>query len=201
MTTGAVTGAILAGGLSRRMGFNKAHIKLGDETILERNIDIFSNIFDRVMVVTSLEAVYEKLSTEIITDIHLGAGSLGGIYTALYHAEGAVFVAACDMPGLDAGAIRGVIEVSKEAEEFDAFIPFIHGRYHPMHALYRKSCLKPLLKMIEDKNLKVTELIEKIRVRSLTIKDLPGTGIAASVANVNTPEELDDIEGAEVPGD
>ncbi len=204
--TGAVTGAILAGGLSRRMGFNKADIKVGKETILERNVRLLTKIFDTVMVVTSLENPCEGLSTRVVTDIHPETGTLGGIYTALFHSNGPVFVAACDMPTLDAQAVRAVIKAAGvdgkggKDGEFDACIPFINGRRHPMHALYRKSCLKPILAMIEGGNLRVLDLMEKIRVKSLSVEDLGGTAIRASVANINTPEELSDIEGAEGPG-
>ena len=199
-STGAVTGAILAGGLSRRMGFNKAEIKVGKETILERNVRLFTRIFDTVMVVTSLENPCEGLSTRVITDIHPKTGTLGGIYTALFHSNGPVFIAACDMPSLDPEAIRAVIKASGINGEFDAYIPFIRGRRHPMHALYRKSCLKPIITMIEADNLRVSDLLEKLRIRTLTEDDLDGTPIAVSVANINTPEELKGIEGAEGPG-
>ncbi len=181
------------------MGFNKAEIRLGGKTILERNVKLFTGIFETVMVVTSLENPCEGLSTRVVTDIHPGTGSLGGIYTALFHSNGPVFVAACDMPSLDPGAIMAVIKASEGDEESDAFIPFVLGRYHPMHALYRKSCLKPILGMIEGGNLRVLDLIEGIRVKGLSVEDLKDTGIAASVANINTPEELSGIEEAVKP--
>ena len=199
-STGAVTGAILAGGLSRRMGFNKADIRLGKETILERNVRLFTGIFDEVMIVTSLENPCEGLETRVITDIHPKTGTLGGIYTALFHSNGPVFIAACDMPSLDPEAIRAVIKASEIDKEFDAYIPFVRGRHHPMHALYRKSCLKPILTMIEGGNLRVSDLLEELRIKVLTEEDLEGTPVAVSVANINTPEELKGIEGAEGPG-
>jgi molybdopterin-guanine dinucleotide biosynthesis protein A len=197
--TGAVTGAILAGGLSRRMGFNKAHIKLGGQTVLERNIKIFAGIFAETMVVTSLDTPYTGLPARVVTDIHPGAGSLGGIYTALFHSDGPVFVAACDMPGLDPEAIRAVIKASEIDMEFDVCIPFIEGREHPMHALYRPSCLKPILTMIEAGRLRVSGLLKELRVLRLTDENFKEIAIAASVANINTPEELKGIKGAQRP--
>ena len=199
VSTEAVTGAILAGGLSRRMGFNKAHIKVGSETILERNIKLFAEIFDSTMVVTSLDTPYTGLPARVVTDIHPGAGSLGGIYTALFHADGPVFVAACDMPGLDPGAIRATITASEIDTEFGACNPFIEGREHPMHALYRQSCLKPILKMIEGGRLRVSGLLKELHVLRLTDDNFKDIAIAASVANINTPEELKGIKGAKRP--
>jgi molybdopterin-guanine dinucleotide biosynthesis protein A len=202
-----MTGAILAGGLSRRMGFNKAFIKLNHETIIERSVRLFKGLFDETLVVTSTAVPYELLSTRVVTDIYKGAGSLGGIYTALFHSPGEyVFVAACDMPGLDPGAISAVLKAQKTSNDtakggFDAFIPFINDRYHPMHAIYSKSCMKPIEAMIKQGDLKISNLIEKIRVKPLVEDDLEGAPIAASIENINTREELERIsEGARQEG-
>jgi molybdopterin-guanine dinucleotide biosynthesis protein A len=202
-----MTGAILAGGLSRRMGFNKAFIKLNHETIIERSVRLFKGLFDETLVVTSTAVPYELLSTRVVTDIYKGAGSLGGIYTALFHSPGEyVFVAACDMPGLDPGAISAVLKAQKTSNDtakggFDAFIPFINDRYHPMHALYSKRCMKPIEAMIKQGDLKISNLIEKIRVKPLVEDDLEGAPIAASIENINTREELERIsEGARQEG-
>ncbi|TAN62740.1 molybdenum cofactor guanylyltransferase, partial [bacterium] len=82
-----MTGAILAGGKSVRMGFNKALIKTNDETIIERTIRLFKGIFDHTFIVANDVLLYENLDTPIFADIHKGAGSLGGIYTALVHSK------------------------------------------------------------------------------------------------------------------
>jgi molybdopterin-guanine dinucleotide biosynthesis protein A len=181
------------------MGSNKALIKIDGETIIERSVRLFKELFDETMVVAGETAPYEFLSTRVVADIYQGAGSLGGIYTALVLSPGEhVFVAACDMPRLDPGAIRSVIRAEKTSNEtakarFDAFIPFINERYHPMHALYSKSCIKPIEAMIKEGNLRISEFIEKIRVKTLLEDDLDGTLIAASIENINTPEDLERI--------
>lgn len=187
-----MTGAILAGGMSRRMGANKALIKLNDETIIERTIRLFKDIFDETIIIANEPLLYEGLSTRIYADIHEGAGSLGGIYTALFHSTGShVFVAACDMPFLNKNAIQKVIE----NPEADAVVPFIQGRFHPMHALYSKSCMMRIEALIKEKDLRLSSLIEKIHVKKLTEDDFPAIDINASVENINTKEELERIRG------
>lgn len=183
-----MTGAILAGGKSRRMGFNKAFIKLNDETIIERSVKLLKKIFDDTIVVANEPLLYENLSVRIVTDIYKGAGSLGGIYTALFHSKGEyAFVTACDMPCLDEGAIRTMLS---PADSFDAFIPCINGRYHPMHALYSRRCMRPIEEMIKSGNLKVGDLIDRIRVKALELKDFKGQPIEMSVENINTKDDL-----------
>lgn len=187
-----MTGAILAGGRSRRMGANKALIKINDETIIQRTVRIFKDIFNETIIIANEPLLYQGLSTRVCADIHKDTGSIGGIYTALSLSKGGhVFVAACDMPFLDKNAIQKVIDHPAG----DAVIPFIQGRFHPMHALYSKSCMKQIETLIKEKDLRLSSLIERIHVKKLTEHDFPGIDIAASVENINTKEELERIRG------
>jgi len=186
-----MTGAILAGGMSRRMGFNKAFIKTAEgSTIIERSLRLFREEFDGLFIVANDLLLYEHLGARVVSDIIKGAGSLGGIYTAVLHSkDSSVFVAACDMPTLDANAVRKTIEVPLGG--FDAVVPFIGGRYHPMHAVYSRKCLKPIKAMIDEGDLRVTGLFDKIRVKRLTEQHYGGLPIESSVENVNTRDDLE----------
>ena len=193
-----MTGAVLAGGLARRMGFNKALIEINGETLIQRTVKTFQKVFDETMVVTNDVLLYENLGVKVVADIYKGAGSLGGIFTALFHARGEhAFVAACDMPRLDIDCIKRVVS---STDDCDAVIPFISGRFHPMHALYSKRCMKTMEGMIKEGNLRISDLIEKIKVRRLTIEDFAGLPIASSVENINTKEDLARLKGAGMDG-
>ncbi len=184
-----MTGAILAGGKSRRMGFNKAFIRINDETIIERSLKLFKNVFDDVFIVSNDILLYESLDARVYSDIYKDAGSLGGVYTALFHSKGDwAFVAACDMPYLDTQTIRKILDSPRKG--YEAVVPFINDRYHPMHALYSKKCLKPIESMIKEENLRVTDLFERIKAKKLFEDDFGDLTIAASVENINTKEDL-----------
>lgn len=198
-----MTGAVLAGGKSRRMGSNKAFIEIEGESIIKRVLKVIKSVFDGTNTGTNTDSntiivadgvlLYEGLSTRVVADIFKGAGSLGGVYTALFHSTGGyVFVAACDMPFIDRGCIKKVIK--ERGGAYDAFIPFVDGRYHPMHALYSKRCMRPIESMIKEGNLRITDLIERIRVKKLTEDDFNGLPIRASVMNINTMEELEGLK-------
>ena len=193
-----MTGAVLAGGMSRRMGFNKALIRVGGggkETLIQRCVKTLGEVFDDVIVVTNDVIVYEDLRTTVVADIYKGAGSLGGIYTALFHIreERGAFVCACDMPYLDAGCIRKVMGFTGD---FDAVVPFISGRLHPMHAFYSRNCMKPIEEMIKGGDLRISGLLERIRIKRLVTEDFKSLPIAASVENINTREDLSRLTGA-----
>ncbi|MBW7956266.1 MAG: molybdenum cofactor guanylyltransferase [Deltaproteobacteria bacterium] len=183
-----MTGAILAGGQSRRMGFNKAFIDTPQGTIIERTVLVVESIFDPVFIIANDIALYGGLGPLVHEDIIKGAGSLGGIYTALYRSESEhAFVTACDMPHLDAGCLMAVAERASEA---DCVIPFIGGMLHPMHAAYSKRCMSAIEEMVRAGNLRINDLFGKVDTVRLTEKDFPGLDISKSVENVNTRDDL-----------
>ncbi len=184
-----MTGCILAGGQSKRMGFNKAFIKLDGRTIISRTLGIFKETFDEVFIAADDVLAYAPLGVRVVADVHKGTATLGGIYTALFHSTHPfTFVVACDMPFLDVGSIKKILHAADGRH--DAFVPFINGRLHPTHALYSKRCMKIAEEEVLAGNLKVTDFMEKIRVKRLSLDDFGNLPIAKSVENVNTPEDL-----------
>src|SRR3989344_5351331 len=141
-----MTGIILAGGKNRRMGFNKAFIDIGGQRIIHRTIGLFRELFDEIILVANNLAEYEELNVKTVSDIFKSAGSLGGIYTGLFYSSSEYnFVAECDMPFLNKEAISRVI---KSSEGWRATAPYIMERYHPLHAVYSKKCIKPIEELI-----------------------------------------------------
>jgi len=164
-----MTGIILAGGKNRRMGFNKAFIDIGGQRIIQRTIGLFRELFDEIILVANNLAEYEELNVKVVSDIFKDAGSLGGIYTGLFHASSEYsFVAACDMPFLNKEVIS---KVNMAARDTSAVVPFILGRYHPLHAAYSKKCLNSISEMIKERDLRITNLFHKIKITRLDEKD------------------------------
>ena len=184
-----MTGIILSGGKSSRMGFNKAFIDISGQSIIDRTVSLFKELFYEIILVTNDPAEYEKLGIFITIDIFKGAGSLGGIYTGLFHASSEYsFVAACDMPFLNKEVISRMIKIS---DKCDAAVPFLMGKYHPLHAVYSKKCLKPMAEMIKNKDLRIANLFEKIKTNRLEEKKwLLNEQILSSLDNINTKEDL-----------
>ncbi len=186
-----MTGVILAGGNSRRMGFNKAFIKINDETIIEKSMKLFKSIFDDVFVVANDILLYENLGERIYSDVYGNSGSLGGVFTALFHArDNWAFVAACDMPYLEGRTIKKIHDFPRKG--YDAIVPFINDGYHPMHALYSKRCLKRMELMIKEGNLRITDFLKSkgIKTRKLLETEFGNLPIKTSIENMNTREDL-----------
>ena len=79
-----MTGVILAGGKCRRLGFNKALLKINGERLIDRTVKIFRNLFPEVILITNEPMDFLDLDVKIAADIVPGRGPLGGIFTGLF---------------------------------------------------------------------------------------------------------------------
>ena len=183
-----VTGVILAGGASSRMGSNKALLLHSSGRIIEGIYRTLAELFDEVIIVTNTPQLYEFLPCRKVPDIYPGKGVLAGIHSGLSHSsEGAIFVVACDMPQLQAELIR---HLSSLAEDVDVVLPRTDGGYEPLHALYGKGCLPALEQLLENDNKRVISLLPMVRVREVSAEEVAGFDRRfGSFVNINTPED------------
>jgi len=186
------TGIILSGGKNIRMGVNKAFLKIGQRTIIERTVKLFNQLFEQVILVTNDPLDYSHLNLEIVVDLFPKGGALIGIYTGLFYASHSpCFIAACDMPFLNAAVIDYMLGLG---ENYDVVIPSLEDGYHPVHALYSRRCINHIEHLIEAKNYKITDFFEKVRVREVRPAEIkPLNPAMDSFININTPEDLKQI--------
>ena len=152
METG-VTGVLLAGGKSRRMGEDKRFLVLGEQTLLERGLAVLRSFFQDVLVVIAQDSPPLHVDARVVQDLVPDCGSLGGLYTGLKQAmTPCIFVVACDMPFLNRVVIAQFISRGAAG---DIVMAKLDGRLHPMHAVYGKRCLPALEQMIQARQLKI----------------------------------------------
>lgn len=188
-----MTGVLLAGGQSRRMGRDKRFLLLEGRSLLERALAVLETIFPEVLVSVA-EPVPELagLRHPVVTDLLPGAATLGGVYTGLLKASHPyVFAAACDMPFLNRSVIESLTDMADEA---DIVMVRLAGKLQPTHAVYSKACLPLLERMIQDGNLKIQSLVED---QSLSVRIVDAEVFKQadphllSFMNVNTPADLE----------
>ena len=81
------TAAILAGGKSTRMGFDKQLLMDGDLRILETVIETLKQEFSDIVIVTARPELYESMGVRIFQDEYQGKGPLAGVHAALQGAR------------------------------------------------------------------------------------------------------------------
>ena len=187
-----VTGILLAGGKSRRMGEDKRYLIVGEQTLLERGLAVLRSIFQEVLVVIAQDSPPLDVDARVVRDLVPDCGSLGGMYTGLTQATTPhIFVVACDMPFLDPAVIS---QFTSRRTTADIVMAKLAARLHPMHALYGKGCLPAMEQMILARQLKIQEMVShaSLRVRYVTEADLLTIDPSGrSFLNVNTPADLE----------
>jgi molybdopterin-guanine dinucleotide biosynthesis protein A len=187
-----VTGILLAGGKSRRMGEDKRYLVLGEQTLLERGLVVLRSIFQEVLVVIAQDSAPLDVDARVVRDLVPDCGSLGGLYTGLVQATTPfIFVVACDMPFLDPVVIT---QFTSRRAAADIVMAKLAARLHPMHALYGKRCLPVVEEMIRTRRLKIQEILlqSSLLVRYVTEADLAAIDpTGRSFQNVNTPADLE----------
>ena len=160
------TGAVLAGGLSRRFGSDKSAAPWREATMVSTVADVLSGVFETTLVVVKDPAPFlrlERPGRRVVRDLLPQAHSLGGVSSALAHAATErVFVCACDMPFLDSGLVRGLAELGRG---FDAVVPVWEGRLQPLCAVYGRACAPAIDRLLARKNPRVQDIFGLVRTR------------------------------------
>jgi molybdopterin-guanine dinucleotide biosynthesis protein A len=185
-----VTGVILAGGKSRRMGRDKAFLPFGHGMLIERVIEVLQQVADDVILITNTPEPYRRFGLPMFSDVIPEAGSLGGIYTGLVAAKTPYSVClACDMPFVEPAFLRFLCDTAAEA---DVVIPRNAEDFQPLCAVYSQACREPIRQNIEAGRLKITGFFDQVRVRVITGELLTRYDPRdVMFFNANTPEEYE----------
>lgn len=180
-----VTGVLLAGGRSVRMGHDKALIRVAGQSLLMRSLMFLKLNFDAVLIAGDRPAM-ESPDIQTIPDIYPGS-ALGGLYTGLKSAATDwIFVMPCDMPYPDKRILELLFSLYKGA---DAIVPRTPDGYEPVFAFYHKRCLPVFEDALKRGKKSIFALYPQLNVRCLDWQDMP-TDWEKSLLNINTPDDL-----------
>jgi molybdenum cofactor guanylyltransferase len=183
-----MTGIILAGGESRRMGTDKAFLDVEGRPMIEHILAVFSTLFRKTIVVTNTPERYRTYDVEVTSDVLDIRGPLTGIYSGLLRSDDEYnFVAACDMPFLNPRLIAYMGEV---AAGYDAVVPQFSGFLEPLHAVYRMGILPAIETQIRKQDRRIRGIFDHIQVRYVTEEEIARFDPQKrSFRNLNTPKE------------
>ena len=188
-----IEGFILTGGASSRMGRDKAALRLGGRSFVERVAVALAQITVRTSLVSSRH-VEEDFGLPVFPDLHANCGALGGLHSALVHARAPwVAVVSCDLPFVTAELLARL--ASFISERTDVVAPLQpDGRIQPLCSLYaRAACLEACERLLSNNERRPRALLAEVRTRLVEfaeISDLKGSAFFFN--NVNTPEEYEE---------
>ncbi|HEY4755649.1 MAG TPA: molybdenum cofactor guanylyltransferase [Ignavibacteriaceae bacterium] len=143
-----ITGIILSGGKSSRMGENKSLLKIGNKTIIERIVELMKDIFSENIIITNTPDEYKFLQLPLYEDIYKWKGPLAGIHSGLtYSKTEKNFVISCDTPLMTKEMIQYIVN-------FQTRKPIVFCRaagYHqPLVGVYKKQIIIEIEKFLSD---------------------------------------------------
>jgi len=182
-----VIGAVLAGGLGRRMGGEgKAALLLAGRPLVSYPLEAIGQVCERTAVVCKRDTDLPELDgAERWEEPDAPRHPLAGIVHALERAEGPVLVCGADMPYVTADAFRTLLMGAGASGGARAVVATAAGRTQPVLAVYAPAALPDLRSASEDAPL--TETVAALRPTKVALPPRMLTG-------VNTPEELAEAE-------
>lgn len=184
-----LSGFVLAGGRSRRMGTDKAFLQLDGRTLLARVLDLLGALTPQVGIVGP--AAKFTAYGLVIEDVYAGRGPLAGIHAALTSSTTELnLIMAVDLPLVTESLLRFLVEQAR-ASDAVVTVPRIAGGYQPLCAVYRRAFAPLAQAALESGKNKIDALFAPATTRILEESELNRFAFGAALfENLNTPEDL-----------
>lgn len=178
---------ILTGGQSRRMGKNKAELKMDGCTFLDKLVNEL-DCFDELMVSVDEEVKHPEIKYPMVEDLYHDCGPMSGVYSALKKSvSDALIVVPCDVPLFSRSLAKDMIACLDS--KTDAVIAKTEdGREHPLCGIYTKNCLNKLEECLKSGNYRMRGALSKLHVKTYMTEER-----SWRIQNVNTPEEYEKL--------
>lgn len=189
---GELTGIVLAGGRSRRLGQDKCRLPFGGTTLLSHVVGRVAQACTPVIVVARAASDYPDCGARVVGDRRPGAGPLAGLAVGLAATDTAcAAVVACDAPFIAPALLRGLLGL---APDWDAVVPVIAGRAQPLCAVYRREVATVAEVMLARGERAAHRLLAQPGLR---VRRVPEDALRAwdpdlvSFVGINTPDDYD----------
>lgn len=183
-----VSGIILAGGKSLRMGQDKAIMSFNNETLIERTVKELKKITDEIIIASNHTCKYNIPGLPEVADVFSEMGPLGGIHAGLKAVKNAyAFVISCDMPLFSAKLAAYLLE---QRQGYDVVVPELYGHWEPLCAVYSRSCLPIIEKYLRNDRKQVSQFYPEVKVLKIKKTELSFIGKTDELFyNLNAPED------------
>lgn len=183
-----LTGIVLCGGKSTRMGRPKAFLPFGGKTMIEHRYQAMRELFAEVFLVANEPELYDHLSVDVVKDIIPNRGPLVGILSGLLVCQFEhVFVIACDMPLVDNRLMR---QMASQRQGTDVLVLAHSGGIEPLIGVYSRRCIQPLEEAVFAGTRKAAEFLAGVNARTYRLpENYVRPGGLPPYFNVDTPQD------------
>jgi molybdopterin-guanine dinucleotide biosynthesis protein A len=187
-----MTSIILAGGKSSRLGRSKALQVIKGKSLIQGVVDRLAILSTEIIIATARgESIPCSSAVRIktVADIYPGKGPLVGIYSGLIASSSSrAIVVGCDTPFLSVGLLEYMTQI---CSNFDVVVPRIKDKLEPLCAVYSKNCLVPIQELLEQNELRISELFSMVKMKYVEEHELNRFDPRhLSFFNVNSQDDL-----------
>ena len=180
---------VLAGGLARRFGRDKALAEVDGQPMLQQVVDALQSAFTEVTLVVDRPGRYDLPGLRQIVDEPAGVGPMGGLCAAMQdrlsqHGEGWLFVASCDLIRPQVSWVQRLKD-ARDASDAASVITYRSDRWEPLFAWYHTRLLSALERAITEKRLALQGFLEENEAVAVALP----AGVSR-IPQANTEEEL-----------
>ena len=183
-----VTAFILAGGKSVRMGEDKAFLRLGGCTLLERALELVRGLAGNAWIVGN-KGKFAAFGP-VIEDLYAERGPLGGIHAALTQtATDLNLMVAVDLPFVQADLLNYLITRARETAAV-VVVPKAGGGLQPLCAVYRRAFAEAAERSLRAGKNRIDSLFPEVKTRVIDQEELLQNEFSEEMfRNVNTPQD------------
>jgi molybdopterin-guanine dinucleotide biosynthesis protein A len=185
-----IVGVVLAGGISRRFGSEKALLRWRGRTFLELAVERLGRVADEVVVsVDRIERFRDGAPAPLVADIRPGGGAATGILSVLRRFEGrSVLVTPVDMPCLPVSTLRTLL-ASRDGS--DAVVLKVLGRWQPLVGVYEASSAPVIARCLAEDERKIICILRRMKMRVIRSQERA----RRLLVNINTPDDYRRLTG------
>jgi molybdenum cofactor guanylyltransferase len=183
-----VTGIILAGGKSSRMGADKGLQQLCGKPLIQYAIQALTGLCNTIIISSTSDA-YQSFGYKTVADEIPGIGPMGGIYSALKQSKTEKnLILSCDLPFVSKELLSFILANSTG---YQIAIPWLGNQhYEPLCGFYNLAVFDRIYNYIENGNYKLPDLFEEISINRLIINNKLDFYNENLFLNVNSKHDL-----------
>ena len=183
-----VTGIILSGGKSTRMGQDKGLLELNGKPMIQHVIDHIDPICDQILISTN-EKKYEDFGFPVYKDVITDIGPAGGIISCLDHsANNKNLIISCDLPYTSTNFIRKLLDLSSD---YEITLPKYGPHLQPLCAVYSKRVYKTFKECVTMGVYSLKSIIMEFQVQVIEQDAIPEFDFSKELNNINSKDDLE----------
>ncbi len=189
-TNNNITGIILSGGKSYRMGSDKGFVLYKNKPFMQHVIDAMQPLVNEIIIVSD-NPEYDKFKLKRINDSIKDAGPLAGLYSGLQASKTELnLVLSCDIPLMNTKTLQKLID--QVSDEIDVIQIKSKGKDMPLIALYNRQCKTVCYKLLMQGERRLRVALEQLKVKTITLDEFQ----EKFTENINTQDDLKKINNA-----